>query len=160
MTSEQVLVSTLEPAARAAGFSAQQVASPVLRELYGYWLDKWRGDRMPTRADIEPLEIPALLPQVYLVDVEREPLRFRFRLVGTRIVAWFGRDMTGKEVSERFAGRYREAVLTGRPVYDCLSLPGKAGRHGAYRRIVLPLAGAGGDVEMLLGGVQPTPYAN
>jgi hypothetical protein len=144
---------------RTSGPSAAQIASPALHELYLYWLDKWQDGRMPTRADIEPLEIPALLPQVYLVDVERNPLRFRFRLVGTRIVAWFGRDTTGQEIAAELVERYREAVTTGRPLFDSLSLAGKAGRQGSYQRVLLPLAGASGRIEMLLGGLQPTPSA-
>ena len=40
-----------------------------LRALYEYWMEK-RGDRaMPARADIDPTEIPDLLPIVGLADV-------------------------------------------------------------------------------------------
>ncbi len=144
-----------------------EIASPALRDLYLYWQDKWQGHRMPTRADIEPLEMPALLPLVYLVDVEtgvdpeRGPLRFRFRLIGTRIVGWFGRDLTGQYVDESFAPRYREAATTGLPLYDVLDKGGAdgapGGRHGFYQRLLMPLAGDDGEIEMLLGGVHPTP---
>ncbi|MEX0759126.1 MAG: PAS domain-containing protein [Tistlia sp.] len=160
MTREQVVAAAVpETPVAACGLGALPIAGPALRELYLYWRDKWQGERMPTRADIEPLEIPSLLPQVYLVDIERDPLDFRFRLVGTRIVAWFGRDMTGQRVADRLADRYREVVETGRPVYDSLSLPGKSDRHGSYQRLVMPLAGEEGRIEMLFGGVQPTPAA-
>lgn len=158
MALEQVVVSEI-PGAGSLGFDVAQIASPALRDLYLYWADKWQGARMPRRADIDPLDMPALLPMVYLVDVERDPLRFRFRLVGTRIVSWFGRDMTGHYVAESIAWRYREVAETGQPSYDQLNLPGKQGRHGFYQRLLMPLAGDDGEVGMLLGGVQPTHTA-
>lgn len=158
MAVEQVIVGARTDR-RVASLGAAQAASPSLHELYLYWRAKWQDGRLPGCTDIEPLDIPALLPQVYLVDVEREPLRFRFRLVGTRIVAWLGRDTTGQEIAPDLVERYREAVTTGRPLFDSLSLAGKAGRQGCYQRVLLPLAGANGSIEMLLGGVQPTPSA-
>lgn len=152
-------VRTAPPEAIASGLGAAEIASPVLRDLYLYWLGKWQGPRMPTRADIEPLEIPTLLPLVYLVDVEGDPRRFRFRLIGTRIVAWLGRDLTGAYLSDPTARRYAAVADSGRPAYDALNAAGKEGRHGSYQRLLLPLAGEEGGVAMLLGGIQPTPAA-
>ena len=61
-------------------------------DLYHYWLAK-RGDRaMPARKDINPAEIPVLLP--YLVIVDKAEDRFRYRLVGTAVVEQFGHDFT------------------------------------------------------------------
>lgn len=146
---------TTEPA-EPCGFGEDRIASLALRDLHAYWLGKWRGTSMPRRADIEPLEIPTLLPMVYLVDIDREPLRFRFRLVGTRVVAWFGRDLTGDYLSEGATPRYREVLESGQPAYDRLHKPAIGGRHGFCQRLLLPLAGETG-VEMLLGGIHPTP---
>ncbi|MGH6959636.1 MAG: hypothetical protein ACREE7_04055 [Dongiaceae bacterium] len=43
---------------------------------------------MPRRADIDPLEIPRRnLPDLMLIDVLHDPERYRYRLVGTRVVA-------------------------------------------------------------------------
>ncbi|SMF45827.1 PAS domain-containing protein [Tistlia consotensis] len=156
MALERVVVSG-NPEVSATGFGAAQIANPLLRDLYLYWADKWHGPYMPTRADIDPLDMPALLPMIYLVDVERQPLRFRFRLVGTRVVSWFGRDMTGQYVEEAQVWRYREVAETGRASYDRLYAPNKQGRHGSYQCLLMPLAGENGSVEMLLGGMQPTP---
>lgn len=138
------------------GFRAADIASPALRALYSYWDEKWQGRRMPTRADIEPLEIPTLLPIVYLVDVERDPLRFRFRLVGTRIVAWFGRDTTGSYVDESSVCRYRDVLACRLSAYDRLLMPELQGRHRHYERLIMPLAGRDGTIGMLLGGLHPT----
>ena len=138
-------------------FGAAQIVSPALRDLHQYWRRKWQGRRMPCRADIEPLEIPALLPMVFLVDIEREPLRFRFRLVGTRVVTWFGRDATGEYLAEPFVLHYRQVMETRQPAYDRLEAPGRNGRRSYCQRLLLPLAGEDGEVAMLLGGIHPSP---
>ncbi|MCH2395582.1 PAS domain-containing protein [Oceanibaculum sp.] len=68
-----------------------------LRQLYDYWEGK-RGNRlMPARTDIDPVEIPGLLPNLILIDVERgERNRYRFRLYGTEVCANRGADLPGR----------------------------------------------------------------
>ncbi|MBG06491.1 MAG: hypothetical protein CMM59_20710 [Rhodospirillaceae bacterium] len=40
-----------------------------IRGIYEYWDSKRQGRRMPSRADIDPVEIPEYLSNVILVDV-------------------------------------------------------------------------------------------
>ncbi len=55
---------------------------------------------MPSRADLDPLDIRDLLPNVVLLDVANDPLDFRYRLIGTKIVSQLNNDHTGKWMSE------------------------------------------------------------
>lgn len=55
---------------------------------------------MPSRADIQPSEIPHLLADIVLIDVEYDPLRFKARLVGTNTVSAMGTDLTGQYVDQ------------------------------------------------------------
>jgi hypothetical protein len=65
-------------------------------DLYRYWLAK-RGRRtMPARGDIEPGEIPALLP--YLGIIEKADGELRYRLMGTSMAEQLGFDATGAGV--------------------------------------------------------------
>src|SRR5260370_37561181 len=65
-------------------------------DLYRYWLAK-RADRsMPVRRDINPGDIPALLP--YLMIVDKVDDRFRYRLVGIATAREIGHDPTGSLV--------------------------------------------------------------
>src|SRR4051794_32338479 len=74
--------------------------SPLVQEAWNYWNLK-RGDRrMPSRKDIDPVEIPRLLSSTALVDVLRDPLDFRFRLLGTAIDNISSRNMCGVRFSE------------------------------------------------------------
>jgi PAS domain len=49
---------------------------PLLQRLYDYWDEKRRARAMPSRADIDPLEMAFILGYVSLVDVLYAPLRF------------------------------------------------------------------------------------
>ena len=64
-------------------------------ELYRYWAARCGTRTMPARADLDPVAMKPYLPHLMLFDVVGE--RFRYRLVGTRVVQDFGRDVTGKD---------------------------------------------------------------
>ena len=71
-----------------------------LKELLLLW-QTIKGDKvMPNRKDFNPAGAPRLLPHISLVDVENDPRRYRFRLVGTATVKAMGRDVTGKYMDE------------------------------------------------------------
>jgi len=80
--------------------SSEQIESRSIRTLYDYWRGKFRGTALPRRADIDPADIPQLVPQIMIVDVERNPFRVRYRLVGTKIVEMTGFEFTGKYLDE------------------------------------------------------------
>lgn len=69
---------------------------PRFAELLAYWQGK-RGDRqMPRRSDIDPpLELASHLDSLVLIEVLPEAADFRYRLIGTQVVARHGRDSTG-----------------------------------------------------------------
>src|SRR3546814_19599704 len=85
------------------------ISSKRLQRLFDYW-DRIRGERaMPSRVDIDPTDIPDLLPDVALFDVEWEPLALRYRLVGTAVVTsregMPPRDPPGRRSEERRVGK-------------------------------------------------------
>lgn len=77
------------------------VASPILREGYRYWLSK-RGERaFPSRADFDPLvEIPRLARNIMLLDVLHDPLDFQYRLIGDKMREHMGANWVGRRWSE------------------------------------------------------------
>ena len=72
-----------------------EIEAEELHRLYAYWQSRLAGRRYPARCDIDPLDFRYLMGRIVLLDVLREPLRFRFRLQGVEVVKYFGRDMTG-----------------------------------------------------------------
>jgi hypothetical protein len=65
-------------------------------DLYRYWLAKRGGRTMPSRSDIDPADIPALLP--YIGIIEKADGEFRYRLIGSSMAKQLGFDATGAAV--------------------------------------------------------------
>src|SRR5439155_17816047 len=77
------------------------IKHPKLQQLYDYWSAK-RGERkMPSRADIDPLDMTFIIGNVILVDViAGTPLGFRIRLHGTNLVERVHYELTGKMLDD------------------------------------------------------------
>ncbi len=137
------------------------IADARLRALFGYWREK-RGDRaMPARADLDPLEIPTLLPIVGLVDVLDGGARFRYRLTGTEIVDVDGHDPTGRFLDEAppdagyadyLIGLFREVTRERRALYGESDSRGQGRIERRVRRLLMPLSCDGRSVDMIFGG--------
>src|SRR5215471_13459596 len=90
---------------------ADQIREPRLKRLFAYWCAAKRGRRMPARRDLDPLDFPYALGYVMLVDVLREPLRFRVRLHGTEITRRVFYDLTGKLLDDIPDPEYRHYAV-------------------------------------------------
>ena len=145
----------------AHGF-APEAWHPIVRHVYEYWLSIRPPTGLPGRQHVDPCAIPSALPHLFMVDVSRDPLRFRYRLVGTAYAVLMGRDVTGAyydEVHPGFTGeirrQYTDAVEHRRPAYR----KGRAmyvteeRRWPIIERVIAPLARNGIDVDMILGGI-------
>jgi hypothetical protein len=141
--------------------SANVIRDERLRALFDYWQGK-RGDReMPARGDIDPVEIPSLLPIVGLVDVLDGGARFRYRLMGTELAQMDGHDPTGRFLDEalpdgKYAdyviGLFREVAVERRPLYGESDFLGRDGVERQVRRLLMPLSDDGQVVDMIFGG--------
>ena len=141
-----------------------------MTEFYGYWAERCRDGQLPSRADLDPTEIPSVLGSMLLLDVERSPsgdLRFRIRLFGSAHVEFNQADFTGQYIDEILSPGdvdavldvYREMVETGEPHFWQSHVRMAGREHRYYERLMLPLASDGKTVDMLVGvfefGVRP-----
>lgn len=119
----------------------------LIHDLHRYWSGK-RGDRaMPARADIEPGEIKHLLPNLLVVDLEAEPFRVRYRLLGTKVVAESGIDFTGRYLDEMLPADtedewetcYRLVWREKRPIFGSTTVPTLGGETFTYEFGIHPL---------------------
>lgn len=91
------------------------IREPRLRELYTYWRRLAAPRGLPRRKDLDPVDIPRLLPHVMLVEAHPDG-RYRYRLIGTENVREHGFDATGQYLDEVLPGpEYRAHVLS---LYD------------------------------------------
>src|SRR5687768_6789467 len=72
------------------------LSCPHLRWVYDYWRAKAGARFAPARREIDPTELRETLPRVLLVDVERQPWEFRYRLAGTETTRIHGLELTGR----------------------------------------------------------------
>jgi len=141
-------------------FSLPEDAAPRIKALFAYWQSIHpAGGGLPARRHLDPIDIPELLPSIWMIDVKRNPLRFRFRLVGTEIVKFTGRDATGRWLDEVYsgyadseAGRFHTQVaVSGEPAYRKSGIISNPDRDLVEaERIYLPLAEDGRTVDILL----------
>jgi PAS domain len=135
---------------------------PSLQALYRYWRSIHRPQGLPARQDIDPTAIPALLPRIWILDVQREPFRLRHRLVGTHIVELVGNDFTGRWIDEAYPhiandpaplSRYRDVTSTGIPARrrgkPLIFLTNQAD-FTEIENAIFPLAQEGKNVDALL----------
>lgn len=132
--------------------------SPDCAAVYHYWKRK-RGDRpMPSRKDIDPLELARYLPRILLVNVDHDPLRLTYRLVGTTEVAARGSDPTGKSLPEHCFGEskeeayngYLEAIERRSFVFDEQPKETTNPRLFGLGTLLMPLSSDGERVDMVL----------
>ncbi|HEX2112842.1 MAG TPA: PAS domain-containing protein [Alphaproteobacteria bacterium] len=133
-------------------------ADQRLHAVLRYWTEK-RGDQpMPSRRQIDPLELgPAVLPHLMLVDVEPGP-RFRYRLFGTAVSEAFGTDPTGQYIDAVMVGKYKDFLLglyqdlitMKKPVYSTSIYGAQRDAKMWTQRLMLPLSSDGESVDMVL----------
>ena len=121
----------------------------VLEKVLAYWDGKRKGRRWPARPDIDPAEIKPLLPYIMLVDISRDPLRVRYRLVGTEIVRVSHFDFTGRYLDELifesgettdWTGFYRQVTEEGRPGFGIVHWQNEGAAHRWIEFLICPLS--------------------
>jgi len=135
---------------------------PTVRRIHDYWCSIHPQIGLPGRQHIDPLEIPTdLLPNIWLLDIQQEPLRAKYRLVGTGIVRAIGHDFTGHWLDETDTyapAQYLVAQATIRKVVESHRLVWSKGSsslqgqhdHQEAEVIRLPLASDGATVDVIL----------
>jgi hypothetical protein len=143
----------------------QRFRADALKSLYEYWQELRQGRSAPSRAEIDLLRIKSILPNIILLDVEDNPRRYNLRLMGTRIVSWYGSDATGCYVDEiDFGGSPMSTFTTLDQLVDKVvpaHMTGEYdkhdGRHIRYERLMLPMSSDGKRVDKILGAAYRLP---
>lgn len=147
----------------AAGDDGELLEDPDLKRLFAYWSRAAGEEPAPRRRDIDPpIDLPAFLPTTVMFNVERNQdgsLAFRYRVVGTRLAEFAGRDFKGQTTEEAFGAEFaaRDMAIYRRVVEDCVCYSGHRTSmvHARqmferYRRLVMPILGdETGRVDMI-----------
>jgi hypothetical protein len=113
---------------------------------------------MPARSSFDVLDLKYILGNLNLLDVLRDPLRFRYRVHGTSCVTLLGYDMTRKFVDDypdpvhraRVRRNLTAVVESREPRCDFGERAVVDGRTILFEALILPLAEDGETVDMLM----------
>jgi hypothetical protein len=140
---------------------SSEIADERLRRLAAYWYSKRGAYKATRRIDINPLEMPWILPFAWLYDHEAETGRFRCRLAGESVRDGYPVNIIGLYLDEFLGPEDWKAVkvthgqIIGTPaighsrgrVYRPL-----LGRAGHVERLILPLSDESGTQATMVFG--------
>lgn len=136
---------------------------PLRRELEAI-RDRWRklcrDGRLPSRVDFPPESLTPWMGHIQIIELVREgyAIRYRVRLVGTRIVYYEGRDNTGlfldavipPDQRAEILRPYQASLETLEPVYSTFYSCSEAAISSELERLILPLATDGRTIDQFL----------
>ena len=127
---------------------ADRAGTAKTKALYAYW-QRLQAAGRPTRASLDPLEMKPYLANLVTGDIEPDPFRVHYQLVGTVIATYSRLDFTHRYLDElTYTGRdsvdwemcYRHVHATKAPIVGACTLH-SFGEHviGTYEYAILPL---------------------
>ena len=136
------------------------ISNPDLRKLFDYWRSKRQGRPLPSKSDIDPVEIGWALSRIFLMDYEPDS-GFSYRLAGTDVSEVFGRsnlkglnlrDILSPEGAQLVEGRWAPLVQDSAVICMKGMVYLAAERTPMGERLLLPLADeSDGPVTGLIG---------
>ncbi|MFN4282870.1 MAG: PAS domain-containing protein [Alphaproteobacteria bacterium] len=141
-----------------AAVQARALADPRIRKVFDYWSGKCRDDVLPSRRDIDPVDIHDCLSWLMILDVVDGGADFRIRLAGSQVEEAHDRALKGVMIGAMGEGeelaallaRFRKVVATRAPDFRSASLSMVGRAFIEFDRVALPLAEDGRTVTHLL----------
>ncbi len=142
---------------------------PIIKKVYAYW-QKQAGDReMPFFGDIDPIDIPALMPHVTIGEIiDRKNMSIRVRLFGTALSQVTGDDRTGmtleqngheaeppdrQEMIIRWRFLALKCIEEERPLFTTRVHSNPSREFLTTHTAVLPLSDSSGKVERIMAAM-------
>lgn len=128
--------------------------------LSARWRRHCRDGSLPRREDFPPESLLPWIGHIEIVEAVRAAgaVRFRVRLVGTRIVYYQGHDNTGlflddvvpEDERDSVLAPYRECLESRQPIYTTFYNCAAAAISSMLERLILPLTTDGIEVDQFL----------
>jgi hypothetical protein len=161
-----MLAAFARPGWRGMEYSGVHIETPPvladerLRSLYEYWVALGRAaGGLPPLQSFDPLHLPRLLSNLWILEVAQDTHRFRMRLAGESINAVYRRNIGGQYFSDVFQSsevalmveRYSRALGEPAIVRATGAVYVAAGRLMQGERLALPMLGRSGLTDIMLG---------
>jgi hypothetical protein len=130
----------------------------VLR-LLSYWRELAVDGQLPSFADVDPVQIPDMWANCFVLDVAGQPSDPVFRTIGRELAERIGMDIVDNRVSDTPEGSlvhvavsYLQEVLDKKvPISRGGEFNRPDGMRVLYRSILLPMSDDGENISGLLG---------
>src|SRR5690349_15262681 len=136
------------------------LADRRLQSLYDLWHALGvKAGGLPSIQAFDPLDLPKLLPNLWIMEVEQDSHRFRMRLAGENINLAYRRNIGGQYFSDLFerseldlmVARYARTLNEPSIVRAIGAVYAAAGRFSQGERLALPMLGRSGLTDTMLG---------
>lgn len=138
-----------------------EATAPELGRFFSYWKSKCRDGSLPSKSDFDLEEVPDLSEGLGFYEVKHtgDGYRFLYRGWGDFLTTLFGEDFSDRYMDEVVVGDAQvqvyealtSVVETHQPHYWERATPITDRGHIGYRRLILPLATDGENVDWLVG---------
>ncbi len=134
------------------------------QKVFAHWAELVRKDAPPDRNDIDPAAIAGALQDIFILGRGADGI-WRYRVAGTRLLAYADRDLRGEAYTawwrpEDRADMARLLATTAEdktPVVGGVRAVAVRGERHELELILLPLRHGGMDGMRMLGGLFPGP---
>ncbi len=131
---------------------------PGTQTLIGHWAALPDARRIPARAELEPMRLGRLVPQMFTAD--RAEAGATFRLAGAWIETLHGRSMRNADWLSLWAPESRPLVAsavvqTFREARPVVMVAEAERLRGVLEIVIAPLRGSDGTADRLIGLYQP-----
>ncbi|WP_417517574.1 PAS domain-containing protein [Minwuia sp.] len=152
---------------RAVLIAAGRLSSGITHALLENWTRARGSGLWPRRRSLRPDQLLPLLPNLAILQIERAPLDFRYRLTGTLLDRQFGQCFTGVRASEigfqtvgtAFWVLLSDTAQDALPQASTVSYIGTRGETRVAEMVSLPYSTDGMRVDQILIGLDFVPVA-
>lgn len=140
-----------------------QISSPIIKRAYLYVMGTRSISNLPSRSDIDPINMSEYLDHVELLDVIDGGETFRYRIAGGAIEQIFNTKMQGRMLEDIFAGEvlsfklvmFRRCVENRTVILSNDTLERGGEILLKYERLLIPLSPDGKCVNIVFGCTYP-----
>lgn len=132
----------------------------VQDEVLRYWLKMCpsNGGVYPSRQDLRVSDLRGRMAHIAILDIETDPVDFRYRLIGTRLCEFLFRDYTGEKLSDldgkgpdsEIWGIFDRVRRSGDPLYCEIPYVGPKSDFKQASGLYLPLASDHKNIDKIM----------
>ena len=90
----------MSPLVNVGPVSFEAIEADVLQQVLAYWQEMRRGAEIPLMKNLDPVKMGRWLSHITIVEVQRGPLVFVYRLTGEKLETAHGTGIKGTDVRE------------------------------------------------------------